>query len=280
MQPGGGAQDRPKADPPGATTPKGEPKDEDRPEKEQRPYPDMPKAATPKDAPKDEGRPEKERPQGEDLLSPQELTDRLLVVRARLDKPGEVPEYELGEPIIVNLDIRNMSDRHLFNVPNWGVERDATPRRKTGPIANWMGSGPWPLDSAMCYVVEARRYGKPIPLTTLGRQSVESLQRNHPVVANVVYPFDDGWTHRRVQNAHTDQPTPAHVIVNVLCDMTDGGDYELVVKFLVGVLVPANDWFEPVNTLKVVNSPPLRLSVVNRLYKLEPPPVKPAPRSN
>lgn len=217
------------------------------------------KAESKKAEPKDEGRPEKgpprAPPQGEDLLSPQELTDRLLVVRARLDKPGPVPEYKLGEPIYVVLDIRNMTERHLFNIPLWGI----------APAGG--------IDTASNYVVEARRYGKPVPLTVFGRRSVELLRRNLPVeVRWSTQPFDDDREHPRLRNgSHTEQPTPAQVMANLLSDLSDYGEYELVVKFRVDVLMEVDGLVKPVSAVKVVSpTPSLRLSIVNRFYGVRP----------
>ena len=223
----GGAQDRPKAD--------------------------MPKADMPKT----------EQKVDEDRLSPQELTNRLLVVRARLDKPildtngmfgrERLPEYELGEPILVELDIYNVSERSLFKVPDWGA------RQSSQRI------------SVTDYIVEATRNGKPVPFTTLGGRSVEFLRRDLPMRAHyAVLHYDDVRPDPTIDDAVP--PPTARVMVNVLCDMTDSGDYSLVVKFRVGVLKWVNGRPESVNTLKVVDNWPSRLRVVNRLYRLQQPP--------
>ena len=236
---GGGADDPPKATPPVPQI-----------------KADQQKAATPAQ-PEDQVRPAIGPPHPEDQLSAQELTDQFLVVRARFVKPEMVPVYELGEQIVLELDIRNMSERHQFLVPSW-VGADA-------------GSN----NMASHYLVEARRSGKPAPLTVFGQRAVELFERNLPVKArNTTFPFQGDAHPRGVVGQSTIMPTQAKIMVNVLCDMTDAGEYELIVKFRVGAWMEVNGRGEAVNAIKVVSpSPPLRLNIVNRLEKHLPPPV-------
>ncbi len=215
---------------------------------------DQQKAATPAQ-PEDQVRPAIGPLHPEDRLSAQELTDQFLVVRARFVKPEMVPVYELGEQIVLELDIRNMSQKHQFKVPNR------------------VGADAEPINMASHYLVEARRYGKPVPLTVFGQRSVELFERNLPVqVKYMMLPFEDDAHPRGVVGGTSILATQAKIMVNVLCDMTDAGEHELVVKFRVGAWMEVNGRGEAVNAIKVVNpSPPLRLNIVNRLEKHLPP---------
>ncbi|MEJ7637110.1 MAG: hypothetical protein WKF75_03745 [Singulisphaera sp.] len=196
------------------------------------------------------------------------MADRFLEVRGRLDKPGERPEYEFGEPVVIELDIRNMSEGHLFTIPYSTL---------------LFGE---PMMPATQYVVETTRFGKPIPLTTFGRMTVERLNRGDDIEGGDAHRFaKDLEDPRSAKFPHTEQPFLVNIRASLLCDMTALGDYELQVRFPVRVFSLAKGEGRHVlgtgtPAVKEVRlAKPLRLRVVGRIYRLEPSPVKGPPTS-
>ncbi len=204
-------------------------------------------------------------------LSAQGLADRFLEVRAKLDKPGDFPVYHLGEPIVVELEMRNMAEEHVFWIPRSGF----TYR----PAKSW--------SVAPSYMVTAKRYrykeGPPpekedVPLTEQGKTTAEYLKQGPPVLSRSdggpAWRFSDP-SHPRVLKSFggsggmTEQPYPAMAMANLLCDMTVPGNYELEVRFYVRVLGIGPTEGEPATM--VVRGPALRLFVDGRRYKLDSP---------
>ncbi len=194
-------------------------------------------------------------PAEEGQLSPQEVADRFLEVRAKLNKPGDLPAYRLGEPIVVELDIRNMSREYYFDVPLWN-------RLQPGP--------------ALPYVVGASRDGRPVPYTTLGQTSLDRLDVAEPIEGappvSPVWPFKE--ENSRIDVVHTTQATPAKVMANLTCDLTEVGEYQLQVRFRVRVysLSDGEGPLEPGSGSTVVKevrfAEPLKLRVDGRFYRI------------
>ncbi|CAN5905166.1 hypothetical protein BH23PLA1_BH23PLA1_14540 [soil metagenome] len=191
-------------------------------------------------------------PKDEAQCSPQEVADRFLEVRARLDKPGELPRYLLGEPVIIHLEIRNLSEEHFFTFMS--------------------GAGSLPS-----YVVDATCQGKPVPYTLLGQVAVERFNSR----GGLSGPQYDVYIPRF---AETSRPIKARIMANIQCDMTQLGEYELNVRFRLRVHsldeeVPLYSRFGEFGAGKLVVKEvrldkPLRLWVNHRLYQLDSLPVE------
>jgi len=208
------------------------------------------------------------REQVEDKLTPQEAADQLMVVEARLNKPGENPEYALGEPVIVHLEIKNMALGRIFSI-------------STCPTPGYVPG----LHTQSPYLVTAMRYKKPVALTGMGRRSLQGIERDlelEPLqgnLSNVLYPFEPDPAHPRVtKNAHTEQAVPVRLMANLLCDMTDVGDYELHAEFAVRVPVSYSNHVMTSRAVKVVTKTPLRFHIRGYIYGVDPRP-KPSERN-
>lgn len=196
--------------------------------------------------------------------SPQEVADRYLEVRAHLDKSGEAPRYLLGEPVLIHLDLRDLSEDYLFAFD-------------TSVQSGYVPSS---------YAVEATCDGKPVPLTILGQRAIEFCkQRKGSSLARVPTAFDLART-LVPRPSEEEHPVRLTIMANILCDMTDLGEYELKVFLRMRVIPFEGEWIfgfgpppgpgRPV-VLEVRPAKPLKLRVNHRRYLLESlPPVVPS----
>ena len=185
-------------------------------------------------------------PSAQSRLTPQELIDYRLVVRARLDKatdqPGKLPEYELGEPVVVELDIRNMSYE----------------------------TGIWVPYST--FQIQGKRYGRAVAPTAWGREIAEGWEHGNRPSGGWLPRFVDDMDHdpRARINGITDKPTRVKLLANLLCDVTLPGEYELEVRFPAKVFRGERP-YDGIEATKVVRGENLRLRLVWRQYRLDTP---------
>jgi len=192
-------------------------------------------------------------PTPESRLTAQQLADRFLEIHAKLDKPGELPEYRLGEPVVVELEMKNRDLGHMFWIPLWT-------QHNLIDLKLWYTAG--------AYMVTAKRDGRAVPLTERGRAAEEYMERGVEALScGLVYTFVGEWPRppelRNVAGGR--QSTLAKAVANLTCDMTEPGDYELEVKFLMKVHQVEG------TVTKVVRDKALRLRVLNRFEKIDEP---------
>ncbi len=211
--------------------------------------------------------PESPAPTAEAKAQAQGLTDRLLDVSVKLDKLGELPEYKLGEPVVIELEMRNMTTDRNFWIP----------RRTYLPFPDLKS-----VYACSPMLVTAKHAGRDVQLTERGRAIEESMKRGitQGWQGGTAWRFIEDMTHPRPVEPGggiTDRPFQAQAIANLISDMTEPGLYEFEVKFLVKVSPANNGLAEGLTTTKVVRSKTLRLFLTGYLFEFDKPPAKPRP---
>jgi len=218
-------------------------------------------------------------PTPESKLSSQDLADRFLEIHAILDKPGRVlpprtlltlgnlelrtkpvktgepPVYRLGEPVVVELELKNKSADHVFWVAG----------RARGHV---VGTKMWSTTSG--YMLTAKRKGRVMPPTAHGKGLQEYL------INSLLEPVAYGWScvdrlpapTKADAQGNTPIAFPARAVANVLCDMTEAGEYELEVTLFVKVR-GGNPPMDDKPAIVVVRDKALRLLVTEYSIKID-----------
>jgi len=215
--------------------------------------------------------------QPEDRSNAKEITEarraarkavnQFLEVQVRLNRAEEaLPFYMLGEPIILEVELHNTSDNHVFLTPSME-----------------------PFNLPYGFLVRATQYGKPVPRTRLGRQFLEGFKKETEFPPPSRDPQEFMWGKRMDPNRYLTmedtwilkphETEKTKFLANILADMTKSGKHELQVYFKVRVLHLQGQGEDRHVTnklaplIRVVRpSKPLKLKILNDQYQIRPRP--------